>query len=574
MLPREYKLRILSLFGVIALTSVVDIFGLAAFIPVIAVVVNPDILTADNILATLWMKSGIEDPRMFRLALFLAALIFFIIRSLFIVWSQYKQASFSFDLSEAISLKTLDHLLNLSFQDFNRRDSNNMIRELNINPQHFSRFLTMQVLLIISELVVVLAIVVGIAFYNLTVFSLLMASLLPAAFIFHRLVKSRIAAYGQKQNELTPRLQEITYQSIFGYVDIKLRDKSGYVIDNFGKYVKALNHIGKRVAVLAILPAKLFEVLTMLGLFLIFCYGFFISERPELVLPILTVYLTASYRLIPSLGKVIPAMMNLDQYRHLFDIYDKPMKSSPSSKSVHKHLTFESDIKIEQLDFSFENGSHLLKKLNIELRKGETLGLIGRSGSGKTTLVHLLLGFYKPSSGRILIDGVPLTDDHIKSWRSRIGYVQQSHFLVRGSLTENVAYGEHKGRIDRVRLRQSIERACLDQFVGLSNPDDVLIEEYGKNLSGGQKQRVVIARALYHNVELLILDEATSALDIQTEQEINQTIKSLKEVGLTLIIIAHRFTTLKHCDAILELSDGSITRVWSYAQLEQEAISY
>lgn len=574
MLPREYKLRILSLFGVIVLTSVVDIFGLAAFIPVIAVVVNPDILNADNFVASLWANSGIDDPRMFTLALFIAALLFFIIRSLFIVWSQYKQASFSFDLSEAISLKTLDHMLNLSFQDFNQRDSNKMIRELNTNPQQFSRFLTMQVLLIISELVVILAIVTGIAFYNLTVFSLLLASLVPAAFIFHKLVKSRIAAFGHKQNELIPRLQEITYQSIFGYVDIKLRDKSGYVIDNFGKNVKALNHIGKRVAVLAILPAKLFEVLTMLGLFLIFCYGFFISERPEMVLPILTVYLTASYRLIPSLGKVIPAMMNLDQYKHLFDIYDKPMKSSPSGKSIHKDLKFEHDIKIEQLDFAFENGSHLLKNLNIGLSKGETLGLIGRSGSGKTTLVRLLLGFYKPSAGRILIDGVPLTDEHIKSWRSRIGYVQQSHFLVRGSLTDNVAYGEQKERIDRVRLRQSIERACLDDFVGMNNPDDLLVEEYGKNLSGGQKQRVVIARALYHNVELLILDEATSALDIQTEQEINQTIKSLKEVGLTLIIIAHRFTTLKHSDAILELSDGRISRVWSYAQLEEEAISY
>lgn len=574
MLPREYQLRLLWLFMVIVVTSVVDIFGLAAFIPVIAVVVNPDILESSQLLSSLQAFSGIEDARMFTLALFVGALFFFLLRSVFIIWSQHKQASFSFDLSEAIAMKMLDHLLDLPFEAFTQRDSNKMIRELNTNPQQFSRFLIMQVLLIISEMVVIAAIVVGIAVFNLTVFALLMLSLVPAALIFHRVVKARISAYGQKQNELIPRLQEITYQAIFGYVDIKLRDKAGYILSHFGKNVKALNHIGKRVAVLSILPAKLFEVLTMLGLFLIFCYGFFISDRPEMVLPILTVYLTASYRLIPSLGKVIPAMMNLDQYRHLFDIFREPMKSPLSTADKGEPIAFEEAIHIDHLEFSFGNGDVLLKKLDITLRKGETLGLIGRSGSGKTTLVRLLLGFYTPTAGRILIDGEILGPHNIRSWRSKVGYVQQSHFLVRGSLTDNVAYGESPEKVDRQRLKRCIAHACLDQFAGRRNPDHIAIEEYGKNLSGGQKQRVVIARALYHEVDVLILDEATSALDIQTEQEINQTIKSLKELGLTLIIIAHRFTTLKHSDHILELKDGHISRVWSYEQLEEEAISY
>lgn len=574
MLPREHKQQLISLFAVIVLTSIVDIFGLAAFIPVIAVVVNPDILNGDNIIAALQTFSGIEDDRRFTLSIFLAALFFFLVRSLFIIWSQHRQASFSFDLSENVARKTLNYLINLPFQEFATRDSNKMIRELNTNPQQFSRFLIMQLLLIISEVVVVVAIVVGIAFYNITVFALVIASLLPAALIFHRIVKKRIAAYGEKQNELIPRLQEMSYQAIFGYVDIKLRDKSNYILDHFGNNVKKLNHIGKRIAVLNILPAKLFEVLTVLGLFLIFCYGYFLSNRPEVILPILTVYLTASYRLIPSLGKVIPAMMNLDQYRHLFDIYRGPMEATVENSESLKDVTFEKHIEIKNLDFSFQEDERLLTGLNIEIKKGETLGLIGKSGSGKTTLVRLLLGFYKPTAGGIYIDGVELNENILKSWRSKIGYVQQSHFLIRGTLSENVAYGESEQSIDKERLEWSIRNACLDEFTLGRNPDHIPIDEYGKNLSGGQKQRVVIARALYHKVELLILDEATSALDIQTEQEINQTIKILKDLGLTLIIVAHRFTTLKHSDTILQLQDGKIFRDWTYAQLEEEAISY
>ena len=574
LLPGENKRQLVSLFAVIITTSVVDIFGLAVFIPVIAVVVDPGILENDNIVSTIQTFSGIEDPGTFTLALFLSALFFFLIRSIFIVWSQHRQASFSFDLSENMARKTLTYLLDLPYGAFSKRDSNKMIRELNTNPQQFSRFLIMQLLLIISEMIVVFTIVLGIALYNVTVFLLVIVSLLPAAFIFHRVVKKRVESYGLQQNELIPKLQEITYQAIFGYVDIKLRDKSGYIIENFGKNVNTLNHIGKRIAVLNILPAKLFELLTMVGLFVIFCYGYYISNRPELILPILTIYLTASYRLIPSLGKVIPAMMNLNQYRHLFDIFEGPLNSTREPATRNEEVRFERDIELRELTFSFDVNTPLLVDLNILLKKGETLGIIGKSGSGKTTFVQLLLGFYKPLSGKIFIDGEELNDHLIKSWRSKIGYVQQSHFLIRGSLTENIAYGETPETVDRVRLENSIRNACLDEFTLGRNPADILVDEYGKNLSGGQKQRIAIARALYHNVELLILDEATSALDIQTEQEINQTIKILKDLGLTLIIVAHRFTTLKHADNILQLQDGKILRNWTYSELEEEAISY
>ncbi len=550
-----------------------DVIGLAVFFPVIALVLKPALLTESELLYAVYTFTGIAEPRMFTLALFLSALFFFIIRSLFIIWSQYRQASFSFDMAEHITTRTLTYLLNLPYAEFSKRDSSEMIRELNTNPQQFSRFIIMQVLLVISELVVLVVIVAGIAAYNLTVFGLLVLSLVPAAFIFHKMVKRRIAAYGREQNELTWRLQEISYQAIFGFVDIEVRNKEKYILGLFSKQVKSLNNIGKKVTVLSIMPAKLFEVLTMMGLFLIFCYGFFISDRPELVLPILTVYLTASYRLIPSLGKVIPALMNLDHHGYLFEIFRPPMQANIKKEEGAEVLTFTSSIQLSNVSFGFQPNDPIIKNLNVRIPKGQTVGFIGRSGSGKTTLAHLLLGLYQPDEGSILVDDVALSKRNMLSWRTYIGYVQQSHFLVRGSLTANVAFGEKPEHVDHERLAWSIQHARLHDYTLGRDPNDVEVDEYGKNLSGGQKQRVVIARALYHKVELLILDEATSALDIQTEQEINDTILELKNLGLTLIIIAHRFTTLRHCDTILELENGQISKKWSYEELEVEAIA-
>ena len=206
------------------------------------------------------------------------------------------------------------------------------------------------------------------------------------------------------------------------------------------------------------------------------------------------------------------------------------------------------------LSFSFSDGGTVLSDFNLTIRRGECLGIQGSSGSGKTTLFHLLLGFYPPTGGEIRIDDVPLTPSNRPSWHRLVGYVPQEIFIIQGSLAENIALGEQE--IDRHRIQAVLRQVKLDDWAAqLPEGMDTPLGEYGSRLSGGQKQRIGIARALYKRAEVLFFDEATSALDNSTETEITSALEDLAHSlhGLTLIIIAHRDSSLRFCDRIIDL---------------------
>lgn len=213
----------------------------------------------------------------------------------------------------------------------------------------------------------------------------------------------------------------------------------------------------------------------------------------------------------------------------------------------------------------------MLKDINLKIKKGEKIGIVGSSGSGKTTLMNVLLRFYYEDHGAIRIDGVKLGPEHLIDWRKKIGYVKQDIFLLDATIRENIAFGE--GIIDDHRLALAIKQASLEKFIeSLPEGLETNIGEKGSKLSGGQRQRISIARSLYRNADILIFDEATSALDNQTELEVTESIDSLSEVNKTIFIIAHRVTTLRNCDRIYDLKEGAIAGIYSYTELVEKII--
>ena len=198
-----------------------------------------------------------------------------------------------------------------------------------------------------------------------------------------------------------------------------------------------------------------------------------------------------------------------------------------------------------------------MQDISLRIPKGSMIGLIGPSGAGKSTIVSLLTGLYKPSSGKIRVDGQELDDSLRAGWMRSIGYVPQSPFLLNGSLAENIAFSQWGQKIDRQRVEECCRMAAMDFVEDLENGIDTIIGERGVRLSGGQLQRVSIARALYGRPQLIIFDEATSALDSATEQAVQKTIESLREYA-TVVIIAHRLTTVEKCDCLYWLEKGTI----------------
>ncbi|MCL4106239.1 UNVERIFIED_CONTAM: hypothetical protein GTU68_061081 [Idotea baltica] len=236
-------------------------------------------------------------------------------------------------------------------------------------------------------------------------------------------------------------------------------------------------------------------------------------------------------------------------------------------------IPFKEEIEFRNLSFTYDRAkTPALYDLSFTAQKGEKIGIIGESGSGKTTLVNLLLRFLTERSGGIYVDGKVLEESDTAGWRAIVGYVQQRVFLMDATLRENVAFGEKAENIDDERVQWAMEQARLWDFVS-TLPDGKLtrIGENGQQLSGGQQQRVGIARALYWNSEILVFDEATSALDMETETAITESIESIAS-GQTLFVIAHRITTLKHCDRILEMKDGRLVAEWKYEDLIRERL--
>jgi ABC-type bacteriocin/lantibiotic exporter with double-glycine peptidase domain len=559
LLPKVLKIKFWLLLGVILITSVIDLMGLASFIPLLSALVKPEIMQ-NHYVKLIGETFGIQKSDDLLLLLFLGAMLFFVFRTLFILLSNWIQNKFVMDINEHLGVQKYKEYLYSNYEDFKKKDVGEIIRELTVNPQHFARFLVYALLLITSESVVIILVIIGIGLFNFQVFVLICLTLFPVAILFSQLVKKRMRKYGEIQNELTPILLSLSSRGMHGYEDVKLRSKEKELLEGYLDTLKKLNVISLRLSVLSIVPAKLFELITVMGLVIIFAYGLFVLKDTSAIIAIIALYAAAGYRVMPSLSKIVPAFMQLEQYSYLFTIfYPRQINYNEVTVEQKDDLSFSNAIKISNLDFKFSSSDYILKGLDLEIKKGEFVGFIGKTGSGKTTLIKILTGFLKPSKGSISIDGQILSQELLKTWMDKISYVQQGPYLEKGSLSMNVAFLEKE--VDKERLQSALKAASLSNFIDARDPDSILIEEMGKNLSGGQKQRIAIARALYHKSEIIILDEATSALDNETEQEINEAIRQLKNTGVTILIIAHRVSTLKHCDQIYEIENRKTKNV-------------
>lgn len=557
LIPRSFKSRLIGVQFVIFIASLADLLGLALFIPLISLITDQKALHGDGIIAELKTYSQIESDSHFLFAIFAFVFVFFVFRGAVIVWCNWFQNKFVFDLSEYIGVKTYNFYLHSSFEDFYKKNSAEIVRELTINPQHFARFLVMPLLTLTTELLVILFILIGIAIYNIEVLVMLLITVFPVAYLFNRLIKKRMRYYGEQQNKLTPILYAQSNRGMFGYIDVKLRHKEQTLLDDYKNVMIKLNEIGLVTSVLGIMPAKLFEIITVLGLILLFSYSMFLTNDPTMVVSLIVIYAASGYRIIPSLSRIVPSFMQLEQYQYLFGVFSKPLGKEVTILNQHETIEFNKSIGLHNISFGFQSsGNKVLDGLNFEVKKGQIIGIIGRSGSGKTTLVQLITGFLQQSEGEILIDGKLLRNENRVSWMNKISYVQQSPYLEDGSLAKNVAFLDEQ--IDDGRLKRALNTASLANFINGRNPNDIHIAEGGKNLSGGQKQRIIIARALYHYAELIILDEATSALDNETEEVISETVANLKGSGVTIMIIAHRMTSLRAVDRIVEVDNGNI----------------
>ena len=296
-------------------------------------------------------------------------------------------------------------------------------------------------------------------------------------------------------------------------------------------------------------------------------YLLYFGVGPESILPILGMFSVAFYRIIPSVLRIVRSLQTLNFDTPVVDqlLITLKQKIDQEFKKEYKDLNFSKSISLSNISFTYpKSQKKIIKDINLEIKKGEKIGIIGKSGIGKSTLIDLLLGLISPSNGKILIDGKNIKEN-LRGWRSIIGYVPQKINVINGSFKDNIIFGHNslnKAEIEN-RLKKSIKLAEIEDFIKNSNNgSDTIVGDKGLDLSGGQLQRLAIARAIFKNPNILILDESTNALDETTEKKIiNNLIENKDKDNQTIIMISHNHELLKFCDKIFEIKDQMMMKI-------------
>ncbi len=573
-LSEAQKRKMYLMMVLIFISALLDVFGLASILPLVKLATEPEIIHSNEYLNAVYTGLQFSSDKSFLLFMILSVLGFFIAKSIFGIFVNYLETRFSANIAYSITRKQFNKYFNMDFHQFSSLKSSVMVHHILNNPLSYVTWVIMPFIMLISEIFIVILIVAGIAIYDIKLFGFIAIVIGPATWLIYGLLRNHITNIGEELNKLQPQSMGALTQTIGGYVDIKLANKETYYRDVFLKIQRRYHDLNMASHLPNLIPLRANELVALLGVVMIFIYAIFITENSKAAIMMVSLFAAAAYRLMPSLNRIISSMMyirkNLTALQNLM-IFPELAHEIKGSTDLTK-IPFNDTIEVKNLHFRFPHAKDdMLKGVNMKIRKGEKIGIVGASGSGKTTLMNVLLRFYEEQKGEITVDGVPIREDNTRNWRNMMGYVKQDIFLIDGSIRDNITFGDVKP--DDERLMQAIRLASLEGLVkSLPQGVDTMIGERGSRLSGGQRQRISIARSLYRNAEILIFDEATSALDNQTEQEVSEAIDSLSDADKTIFIIAHRITTLKNCDRIYELDNGKISGVYQYQELLEKVL--
>ncbi len=576
--PHQQK-KVLLVLLLVLFNVISELFGIAFVFPVLLMIIKNDFVYTNPYVFEVYNYLGFTSKESFIVAALVIILIVFVIKNTLFLVISYFQFRTVYNLATEFSILLFKTKFNSPYEKV--IEENSIVASTNISsvPVQVMQNTLMSVLYILSEFTIAVVISLAIAIYNFQVFILILITLLPILWLIFRFTKKKSEENGKLQYEAQLSANIYLYESIRGFVDVKIFQRESFFLNKYITNQKKSNRIQPAINVIQLLTLRVLEIIIILALLLVVGYNFFIQKsHNEDLLILLGLFVTAAYRLMPSANKIISSFLNIKQSIHLFDLvnqYDRNLDTNvffeETAISTHS-LKFEKDIQFEQVSFSYsQNLPPALNNISFGISKNERIGIIGKSGSGKTTLINLLLRFYIEQHGKIKVDGVTIGEKNMSEWRSLIGYVSQSIFIFDGTLQENIAFGIEEEKVDVNKIFSCITDANLGAlFAKLPEGLKEKIGENGVKLSGGERQRIAIARALYSGAQILIFDEATSALDSETEKEITESIYNLSKSNITMIIIAHRITTLNNCDRILEISNGKLVKEYSYSQLIKE----
>lgn len=579
---KKEKKKLIMLLFMMILAALFETLGIGLIVYFVNILTNPAIILEQPIVAALYRFFNFQSTTDFFIISVVMLLAVFIIKNLYLLLFQYAQTTLIRNQQVELSTRLFKVYLTNPYTFHLQKNSADLLRNVSVEVYKVLQGIVLSGFMLITELLVITCILV------LLVVTAPLATITGAillggsVYLFFKTYRKKLIELGKKEQLVNGKRLKWINQGLGASKEVKVSGKERFFVNSYAKQNQIYANIVRFKLMVDQTPRLFLETLLVSVVLLTILINIFQGINSTHFVSTLALFAMSAFRLLPSLSRVIAMISSirfnkpaLDViYEDLFTNTEKTASSPinhtiPSESNGGKKL-FNDSIQLSDVSFRYPNQKeYAIKDVSLTIPIGKSVAFIGESGAGKTTLVDIILGLFPPEKGSILVDGNELQE--IKSlWQQKIGYIPQSIFLSDDSIRRNVAFGIDSGQIDDEAVWKALEQAQLKDFVeALPDKLDTSVGERGIRLSGGQRQRIGIARALYHNPEILFMDEATSALDNETEKEIMKAIDHLKGEK-TLIIIAHRLSTIEKCDIIFNINKARLVAIDH--KLEQSVI--
>ena len=580
-LDHKEKENALKLFILMLLNGLIGMTGVASILPFLDVLANPEAIESKDYLS--WTYQALGFQTYYSFSIFLGSTVFGVVllgiglQAL----THYFTVRYTFNRGYAWSSRLMEAYFSRPYYWFLNRHSADLGKSILSEVEQVIHLILLPILEFLSA-VAQSFFLIGLLLFVDPVIAILAAVILGSTYggIYLRL-RRYLEHIGEKRVEVNQARYQISQEAFGGIKEVKAAGLEFGYLTSFRKaamrYAKYRTHVG----VIAIIPGFAIQAIAVGGAMIILMF-LLVSRNGSLleVIPILGMFGFAGLRLLPVLGLIYGSLTKIQAGRPALDllykdfsemIIDGTVPNMNNSKSDNFAMGFSNCLELKQIVYTYPNAkTSALKNINLKIKANTTIGFAGSTGAGKTTAVDVILGLLRPEKGQLIVDGKSINSDNLNSWQRTFGYVPQFIFLADDTVTANIAFGIPANQVNHAAVVRAAKIAELHEFIknDLDDGYDTTVGERGVRLSGGQRQRIGIARAMYHNPDILIMDEATSALDNLTEQAVMGAIKTLSNEKKTIIMIAHRLSTVKDCDNIFLFEKGKLINEGNYEDLK------
>lgn len=557
-LTSEEKRRGIQILTLMVINAILDFFSVATLLPIIFLLVKPDILQSNPIVFALFKGAGFSNPSHFIIASALVLVFFSLVKNIVSLFIAKRKAKYCFTLGSDLSARVLINFMNAPYTDYVHNDYSKEINRIANVPVAFANNIILPLLNLLSEGLVLVALLMFVMYYEPKVVVLLMVIIIPLLFYYQwkRKIAGRIS---HELKEKYPLTLKYALQMVEGFVEVKSSGKESFFFDRFIRASKSLADTFVNDHVNQTRSLRVTEVVASLVITTLIIFSVTTQQNDQQTLLLLGVYVGVSFRLIPSFNRILNSLTQIRSHEFLFqELKGIAGKYKVENTTTSTSPSFTKSIELRDISFGYTKDQTIFRRLSLRIRKGEKIALTGKSGEGKTTLLMVLLKLLKINSGNITLDDQEYNIDE-SDWRGLFGYVSQNPFILDSTLAENIAFGIPTHEIDHQKINQLVRDLDLQVMIdGMPDGIHTRIGEKGIKLSGGQRQRIALARALYQNAEILLFDEITNQLDAGTEQEILSTLQKMVWTHKTVVMITHHSRLLSYFDRVLCIENGVI----------------